>query len=165
MRWMEETQEVHFRRVGMRFGGGLGRMSLVDVEHTLCEVFKYLRIQDRIRSKDDGITVVASGKKFNGTGVGCQPPRLPRSIHLPIAWSTPKNSKSRKVLRIKTETTRAVKEYVVSGIVDHRVVGVGKGREMEYLVEWVGYEGRTWEPAEMIECDIPWMVDAYWVKV
>ena len=165
MRWMEETQAMHFRRVGARFGGGVGRMSLVDVEHTLCEVFKYLRIQDRIRNKDDGITVVASGKKFNGTGVGCQPPRLPRNIHLPIAWSTPKNSKSRKVLRIKTETTRVVKEYVVSGIVDHRVVGVGKSREMEYLVEWVGYEGRTWEPAEIIECDIPWMVDAYWVKV
>lgn len=45
IRYMSDTQEEHFERLGLRFGGLRGRMlQLIDCQNLFCEVDKYARV-------------------------------------------------------------------------------------------------------------------------
>lgn len=145
VRWMQLSQSGHFSRLGLTFNG-LGHerrpMMLCDIEHTLCELDKYIRKCNNPSSK---------GHLFRGTGeLG--------EIRIPMAWC----HEDRRILRIKNRVeaeTEALERFVVESIVDHRLVdGV-----REFLVFWEGYgeDEVTWEPEESLMEDVPNMVKAY----
>ena len=149
IRWMTERQTEHFERLDLRpalLGKEKRKMSLVDVEHTLCEMHKYTRITE---SGGTGY-----GKRFT-----LKTEKLPRWPTLPTAWSHPARSVSNpKPGRMGRE--RAEKVYVVNQILDR---GETEEGEVIYLVDWLGYppSARTWEPAEELVLDAPEMVEEY----
>lgn len=144
VRWMQITQHEHFTRLGIEFNG-LGPdhlpMMLCDIEHTLCELDKYIR----------KCTDVSPGRPFGPNGK-LGKPRLPR------AWS----HKSRSVLRIKSQEeaeAEVLEKYVVEAIKGHRVVdGV-----REFHVLWEGYpeDEASWEPEDSLVEDAPKVVREY----
>ncbi|KAF8842281.1 chromo-domain-containing protein [Paxillus ammoniavirescens] len=144
VRWMQVTQEQHFERLGITFNGlGPDRlpMTLCDIEHTLCELDKYVR---RCSQK-------AKPRPFEPSG------KLGK-IRLPKAWS----HKSRRVLRIKCPEeaeAEVLEKFIVESIEAHREVhGV-----REFLVLWEGYpeDEATWEPEDGLMEDAPSVVNAY----
>ncbi|KIJ70167.1 hypothetical protein HYDPIDRAFT_104842 [Hydnomerulius pinastri MD-312] len=84
VRWMQISQDEQFERLGITFNGlgpGHRPMMLCDIEHTLCELDKYVRkCSDRRKG----------GRQFHPAG------KLGK-FRLPKAWS----HKSRGLLRIK----------------------------------------------------------------
>ncbi|KAG9317545.1 hypothetical protein JVU11DRAFT_1751 [Chiua virens] len=144
VRWMQITQKEHFERLGIKFNG-LGPnnlpIMLCDIEHTLCELDKYIRKCAR----------PPGGRSYEGTG-NLGEPRLPK------AWS----NESRTILRIKSpEEAEAeiLEKYVVESIQGHRVVdGV-----REFHVFWEGYaeDDATWEPEYSLMEDAPDVVCDY----
>lgn len=42
-------------------------------------------------------------------------------------------------------------EFFIEEILDSRHHGRGKGRRLQYLVKWLGYDQPSWEPAEYLE--------------
>jgi hypothetical protein len=153
IRWMAETQDQHFARLGLTFNGlGPDRipMQLADIEHTLCEVDKYARFaHPSIRS--------AVGK--TSTRVTLFSPsvhHLPNVPNFPKAWSHP----DRKIVRIRPGgPIKATQRYVVEKLVDH----VEEDGILYYHIHWEGYPvaKRTWEPAEAIMEDAPGKVEEY----
>ncbi|THH07988.1 hypothetical protein EW145_g3016 [Phellinidium pouzarii] len=147
IRWMTETQDEHFERLGLEFSG-LGKrgraMTLVDVEHTLCEVHKYSRLVSE-RS-------FAHGKRF--TPVTEELPRYPA---LPKAWNHPAR---RLVRRRPGKYEHPQKQFVVSKILDK---AIDENGNVIYFVDWQGYESsdRTWEPASILLEDAPLAVEDY----
>lgn len=144
VRWMQLSQDEHFERLGIRFNG-LGPdhlpMMLCDIEHTLCELDKYIR-------KCDNKT---PGRPF-------VPTRTLGKMRLPKAWS----HKSRHVLRIRSEQeaeTEVLEKFVVESIEAHREVNGVR----EFHVFWEGYpeDEATWEPEDSLMEDAPSVVRAY----
>lgn len=144
VRWMQMTQYEHFERLGITFNG-LGPnhlpMMLCDIEHTLCELDKYIR---KCASKTIGRPFVANGTLGK--------------LRLPKAWSL----KSRHVLRIRSEQeaeAEVLEKFIVESIEGHREVdGV-----REFHVFWEGYpeDQATWEPEDSLMEDAPSIVRAY----
>ncbi|KAF9247228.1 hypothetical protein BU15DRAFT_84772 [Melanogaster broomeanus] len=138
VRWMQITQEQHFERLGITFNG-LGpdhlAMMLCDIEHTLCELDKYVR---RCSNKTKNRPFEASGKLGK--------------MRLPKAWS----HKSRRILRIKcVEEAEAevVEKFIVESIEGHREVDGSR----EFLA--------TWEPEDSLMEDAPSMVKDYLKRI
>lgn len=144
VRWMQISQSEQFERLGIKFTG-LGPnhlpMMLCDIEHTLCELDKYIR----------KCTNKSMGRQFGPNG-DLGKPRLPK------AWS----HKSRDVLRIKSQEeaeAEVLEKFIVEAIKGHRVVdGV-----RELRVFWKGYpeDEATWEPEDSLMEDAPSVVCAY----
>ncbi|KAL0065448.1 hypothetical protein AAF712_007512 [Marasmius tenuissimus] len=95
MRWMADTQDEHFERLGLEFEGlGMGkgrrrvRLELADIEHSICEVDKYARaIHPRI----------VNGRKTFRREYAHNPAKILPPVVLPKAWS----HSDRKVTRIR----------------------------------------------------------------
>ncbi|KAI6119414.1 hypothetical protein EDD16DRAFT_1692706 [Pisolithus croceorrhizus] len=144
VRWMQSSQDEHFARLRLNFDG-LGDqghpMMLCDIEHTLCELDKYIRKCGQS----------SKGRPFVGTGeLG--------EFRLPKAWS----DEARQVVRIKNKEEAEpdiVEKFVVQSIRDHRLVD----GMLEFLVFWEGYEEdeATWEPEDTLVEDAPTTVKAY----
>jgi hypothetical protein len=155
MRWMAETQDEHFARLGLSFNG-LGpqrlRMGLADIEHTLCEVDRYSRIaHPKIPSLWGGFhkrTTIHG--KFH-------PSRTPYpKFRIPKAWAHP----DRKIVRpTQVPQERVEKRFVIERIIGKR----GEDRNVEYLVEWWGYslDDASWEPEEHLMVQAPDVVGEY----
>ncbi|KAL0579381.1 hypothetical protein V5O48_002606 [Marasmius crinis-equi] len=97
IRWMAETQDEHFQRLGLSFSGlGPNRlpMDLADMEHSICEVDKYARVVHP--SITHGRTAIKRLYKPS-------PARVLPQLVLPKAWSHP----SRKIARIKPSSSRS----------------------------------------------------------
>ncbi|KAL5484863.1 hypothetical protein ACEPAI_7505 [Sanghuangporus weigelae] len=154
IRWMTETQERHFARLGLEpavlsngNGDGKRKMTLVDVEHTLCELHKYVRI---LSSAQGG----GYGKRFTQKTA-----RLPRWPVFPRAWAHAARTRTRpKPGRLGNK--RAEKVYVVNRILDK---GETEEGEVVYFVDWLGYpaSARTWEPRTSLLDDAPLAVEEY----
>lgn len=148
IRWMCDNQEDMFGRLCLepvQLEQGTGkprRMTLVDVEHTLCEVQKYARIATGSNQ--------SLGKKFKPTSdLG--------KIIIPKAWA---NAKRRTIRLAKGPHERVPKRYVVESVIDKRVDDDG---DVQYLVDWLGYSAkdRTWEPGVVLKQDAPVAVKEY----
>ncbi|KAH7887814.1 hypothetical protein F5I97DRAFT_900768 [Phlebopus sp. FC_14] len=144
VRYMQLYQEDHFTRLGIVFNG-LGEhrrpMMLCDIEHTLCELDKYVRMCEN-----------------NGRIRPFEPSGKLDKMRLPKAWS----HKSRHILRIKCPLeaeAQVVEKFVVESIGAYRKVGGTR----EFLVFWEGYSNdeATWEPEESLMEDAPSLVKAY----
>ena len=49
IRYMSDTQEEHFARLGLRFSGLNGRrLQLIDCQNLFCEVGKYARVEIQV---------------------------------------------------------------------------------------------------------------------
>jgi hypothetical protein len=155
MRWMAETQDEHFARLGLKFNG-LGpqqlRMGLADIEHTLCEVDRYSRVAHPKISSFRGGThkrTTLQGK--------FQPSSRPYpKLHIPKAWAHP----DRKIVRpTQVPQERVEKRYVIENILGKQ----GEGENVKYLVEWWGYplDDATWEPKEHLMDQAPDVVEEY----
>ena len=148
MRWMMETQSEHFERLGLEpalLGREKRKMTLVDIEHTLCEVHKY--------------TELLEGKKGHPRKYKAITLDFPREATLPKAWGHP----DRRVIRRKPgeeNRKKPEKVYVVGRILDK---GVDEDGETVYYVDWLGYgpNDRSWEPASVICEDAPTVVEEY----
>ncbi|KAL5476407.1 hypothetical protein ACEPAI_3412 [Sanghuangporus weigelae] len=135
IRWMTDTQKRHFARLGWEpavLSNGNGKdekrkMTLVDMEHTLCELHKYVRI---LSSAQGG----GYGKRF--AQVAC----------VPACMGPPARTRTRpKPEPGRLGNARAEKVYVVNRILDK---GETEDGEVIYFVDWFGYPAsvRTWEP-------------------
>ena len=150
IRWMCDSQDEMFQMLDLEpvlldTGNGKTRkMTLVDVEHTLCEVQKYVRI-------------VSGPGQETGWGKKFKPTSDLGNIVIPKAWSC----KERMKIRIATgHHERAPKRYVVDSVLEKRVNEDG---DVEYLVDWVGYtaKDRTWEPEKVLKEDAPLAVEEF----
>ena len=147
IRWMQLTQPDHFERLNLKFRGlgPTGRpMMLCDIEHTLCEIDKYIRKLS-----------APAHRTFQPSG------KLPK-IRFPKAWSL----SARQELRIKSQKeaeTEFIEKFVVGSIQSHRDVDGGR----EFLVYWEGYsdDEATWEPEDMLADDAPDAIREYWNRV
>jgi len=157
MRWLQVTQNEHFKRLGLYFSGlGPDRlpMQLCDIEHTLCEVDKYARVAHPNIRGLHGRTHLR-GASFRPSST------FSPDIHIPKAWSHP----DRKKVRIKPGGPFKVrKRYVISRIIDHRNNEMG---HMEFKVRWWGYsdEDDTWEPEDELREDAPGAVETYLASI
>ncbi|KAH7916180.1 hypothetical protein BJ138DRAFT_1076001 [Hygrophoropsis aurantiaca] len=152
IRWMQATQYDHFERLGLSFDGlGSNRapLMLCDIEHTLCELDKYVRVT----------TGVSRGRPYTPSDAEPLEP-----LCLPKAWE----SCAREKCRIKTKkeanwSTDLVEKYDVESIIAHKVV---KG-QTQLRVRWRGYteEDNTWEPESVLVQDAPLAVESYWAMV
>ncbi|KAF9552701.1 hypothetical protein CPC08DRAFT_673900 [Agrocybe pediades] len=155
MRYMANTQDEHFKRLGLQFSG-LGPnnlpMSIADIEHTLCEVDKYCRVaHPQLKGKRTHITRNFKVPEPLKVGEGKPNPAI-----LPKAWSHP----NRRISRIRPEKTLLVeKRYEVKRIDGHRDTENGK----QYFVYWVGYpdSDATWEFESSLLEDAPAIVQEY----
>ncbi|EIW82379.1 hypothetical protein CONPUDRAFT_164992 [Coniophora puteana RWD-64-598 SS2] len=141
LRWMKATQRHHFKRLGLTFDGlGPSRlpMQLCDIEHTLCEFYKYLR------SCNGGVQ--RSGRNFRSD----MAPLL-KPVRLPKAW----DHADRQIIRIRPP----VEKYEVEEVVDHKWVG----KSRMFQVYWVGYsvDEATWEPEQMLRRDAKLALEKY----
>ncbi|KAG2042930.1 hypothetical protein BDR03DRAFT_489917 [Suillus americanus] len=146
IRWMQLTQSDHFSRLDLKFNGlgpGARPIMLCDIEHTLCEVDKYVRKLG-----------TPARRAFHPSGA------LPKMC-LPKAWTLPE----RLSLRIKCQKEAEVEfieKFVVSSIQSHR----GVEGEREFLVFWEGYssDDASWEPEDMLADDAPNAIREYWER-
>ena len=153
MRYLANTQNQHFKRLGLAFSG-LGPkklpMDVSDIEHTLCEVDKYCRVaHPQLKGKRTNIT-----RSFEPSTLRS----LPKPI-FPSAWSHP----SRKTPRIRPDKNLVIdKRYTIKAIKDHKKGPTG----MLYLIYWDGYsaEDATWEPEELLLADAPVVLFEYKLK-
>ncbi|KAF9264564.1 hypothetical protein L218DRAFT_958273 [Marasmius fiardii PR-910] len=98
IRWMADTQDVHFQRLGLDstfspLGTSRFPLELADIEHSICEVDKYARlVHPEIRQRRK--TIKRTYKHVPGRSL---PP-----IVIPNAWKDPR----RTVVRIRPDATR-----------------------------------------------------------
>ncbi|KAH8119588.1 hypothetical protein DFH11DRAFT_1686403 [Phellopilus nigrolimitatus] len=143
----------HFARLGLapaRLGKEGRPMTLVDVEHTLCEVHKYTRL--------GGTALPSSWKQKNQVKQYAVTTKcMPRYPVLPRAWADPVRSCTRPR---PGRYERPEKHYVVGGIVDRQEDADG---EVWYFVDWLGYDAsaRTWEPEGQLREDAAPLVEEF----
>ncbi|KZV76371.1 chromo-domain-containing protein [Peniophora sp. CONT] len=124
---------------------GTPGLSIVDIEHVLCEYSKYVRI--------------ASPDKYN-----CRPFDL-QEASSKVTRILPKNWKSARAAfleRNRKYTNPAADkkgEYEISAILDDAKID----GELHYKVRWQGWgpDADTWEPAATFKKQSPELVDAY----
>jgi hypothetical protein len=156
MRYMAENQEYHFKRLGLNFSG-LGPqkllMSIVDIEHMLCEVDKYSReAHKQLKGKRKNLD--RRYKPSAMKGISDRPAVIPK------AWS----NRARREPRIRPERELCNdKRYQVDRIMDH----CDEERGRFYLVRWVGYgpEDDSWEWESSLMDDAPVVVREYHQKL
>lgn len=149
IRWIMETQSTHFERLGLKpavLGAEKRRMTLVDVEHTLCEMHKYTRAS-------------AKGAAPKGGRFTPRSRHMPRYPFLPKVWKDG-GRESVKVKPGRKDRERAAKVYVIARIVEREEDE--DGEEM-FLVDWLGYSSseRTWEPGRAIREDAPRAIEDF----
>ncbi|KDQ63453.1 hypothetical protein JAAARDRAFT_202897 [Jaapia argillacea MUCL 33604] len=128
MLYLHQTQDSHFARLGIknppRLSSRHTELSLVDLEHSLCECEKYSRAKHpEIRGKRTTIAPFRASTK-------------PVTMDLPSSW-TKLASKKRKQYPEPPplDDDDSDPEYYVSHIVAEHSRGSGK----EYLIRWEGY--------------------------
>ncbi|OCH93677.1 hypothetical protein OBBRIDRAFT_749100 [Obba rivulosa] len=148
-KYLHSTQWYHFSRLGIP-PGDLPRLcdsvpaglTMVDMEHALCEVEKY----SRARHPD------ISGKKMKVARREYVPRKQPPTAALPDHWLSPEGLR-RPALRcpppVDPDSSDPNPEYEVSHIVAEKPYGDGPS---QYLVRWTGYghEDDIW----LRECDL-----------
>lgn len=144
MRWFVDNAPAQFQRLGLEFDG-LGPdhlpLSVVDVEHAICEVDKYARLaHPRIKGTKERKSIKACYKVKEGSGEGkVEPMRLPK------AWDNPKSKVERICPRpIVASETR----YIVEKILGHETDKNGK---IKYIIKWEGYLKTSKEPKEHLD--------------
>jgi len=154
MRYMANTQDEHFKRLGLEFSGlGPQRlpMGVADIEHTLCEVDKYCRAaHPELQGKKKHLVRLFKPPPTAYT------PSAPSPAILPKAWSHP----ARRTPRIREDKVLKVeKRYEVEHLADHRDTPNGK----QYFVYWVGYSAKdaSWEFESSLLQDTPESVEEY----
>ncbi|CAA7262619.1 unnamed protein product [Cyclocybe aegerita] len=153
MRYFVESQDFHFRRLGLEFSGlGPKRlpMDLADIEHTLCEVDKYCRAAHP----------QLKGKRTNMHRLHqpSSPPKRHPAV-LPKAWTHP----ARRTPRIRPQKVLVLeKRYEIERIADDELVGGVR----KFLVYWKGYPASdaTWEFESSLVHDAPGAVKDYLSK-
>lgn len=159
MRYLAASQAQHFERLGLEFSGlgpkGLP-MTVVDIEHTLCEVDKYCRIaHPHLKGKRTNLHRVYRAPM---EGEGAEKSwRLPKAV-LPKAWAHP----ARRTPKVREDRTLYVeKRYEIESLRGHR--DVPRGQERQFLVYWVGYppSDATWEFESSLVHDAPLVVAEY----
>ncbi|KAF5381916.1 hypothetical protein D9757_007574 [Collybiopsis confluens] len=153
IRYMMETQDKHFRRLGLDFSGlGPKRlpMELADIEHAICEVDKYSRLAHPEISGRNG------RRELRRNWSRPTEPSLP-SVVLPRAWS----HRKRKKVRPCNDLPKTEVRYLVAKILGHREDEHG---EIFCHTRWVNYgpQDDTWEPATVLLQDAPVIVNEYW---
>ncbi|KAJ3742972.1 hypothetical protein DFH05DRAFT_1498814 [Lentinula detonsa] len=155
IRYMMETQQQHFCRLGLQFSGlGPNRlpMELADMEHAICEVDKYARKAhpNIVDNKNGRLELRRKWTPSNDP--------YPATPVFPDAWSHARRNITRRCHKVPA----VQKRWAVENIVTHRVV---QGRT-ECNVHWYGYSSNsdTWEPVETLFEDTPEIVNAYWKK-
>ncbi|KAH9477081.1 hypothetical protein JR316_0010997 [Psilocybe cubensis] len=162
IRYLAASQAYHFQRLGLEFSGlGPKRlpMTVVDIEHTLCEVDKYCRVaHPQLKGKRTNLH-----RTFRPSSVGAEGAdagrswALPKAV-LPKAWADPR----RRTSRIREDRTLHVeKRYEIESLRDHREAP--NGQERQFLVYWVGYppSEATWEFESSLAHDAPLVVAQY----
>ncbi|KAJ3986947.1 hypothetical protein F5890DRAFT_1500691 [Lentinula detonsa] len=155
IRYMMETQQQHFCRLGLQFSGlGPDRlpMELADMEHAICEVDKYAR-----KAHPNIVDNKKGRSELRRKWTPSSDP-YPATPVFPDAWSHARRNITRRCHKVPT----VQKRWAVENIVTHRVV---QGRT-ECNVHWYGYSSKsdTWEPVETLFEDTPEIVNAYWKK-
>jgi hypothetical protein len=153
IRWLAETQDQHFKRLGIRFSG-LGPdklpMGVADIEHTVCEVDKYSRLaHPNFKGKRTEMR-----RRYEPSSAP-----YPKNPCLPKAWAHP----DRLIPRIRPGGPPVIeKRYTIDCIGDHRTGKDG----VEFLVYWRGYADKdaTWEPKQLLLEDAPLAVAEYLEK-
>lgn len=151
MRYLVDSQESHFKRLGLNFSG-LGPkklpMDIADIEHTLCEVDKYCRVaHPQLKGARQNIS-----RNFHSH----LKPSVVNPAVLPKVWNHP----DRCLPRIRPEKElRHEKRYEINYIKDHR----DHNGQRQYLVYWVGYSDAdaSWEFESSLLEDAPAAVKAY----
>jgi len=150
IRWLVETQDEHFERLGINFsrlGPKKLPMDVADVEHTLCEVDKYCRIaHPHLKGRRTTIR-----RNFSPSG-----DYVPMPSVVPKAWS----DSARLVSRIRANQKLIVEpRYEINRLGGHRKGPNG----LEFLVFWLGYPNSdaTWEPELSLASDAPVIVKEY----
>ncbi|KAF8637106.1 hypothetical protein AX17_003010 [Amanita inopinata Kibby_2008] len=150
IRWLVQTQDQHFKRLGIQFSG-LGPekrpMDVADIEHVVCEVDKYSRLaHPQYKGKRTEIRRV-----FEPSDAP-----YPSKAYFPKAWSHP----DRKIPRVRPGGPPVVeKRYMIN-----RIGGQRQGENgVEYFVYWFGYpdSDATWEPEALLLEDAPLAVEEY----
>lgn len=155
MRWLVDTQDEHFLRLGISFSK-LGPqnlpMDVSDVEHSVCEVDKYCRAKHPSIKGMDSRTNMKRVYDAFGTSVTT----YPAQAALPKAWDHPK----RATPNIREGPLHVDKRYEVARIAKHRTTETGV---REFLVFWVGYpdSDATWEPESSLMQDAAIIVKEY----
>jgi hypothetical protein len=84
IRYMTETQDQHFERLGLEFGGLFGRpLQLIDCQNLFCEVDKYARVAHPETRGISGRTRIK--QKF-------RPQAVPLTAYFPPRWGLPSAS-------------------------------------------------------------------------
>ncbi|KAK7035360.1 hypothetical protein VNI00_011891 [Paramarasmius palmivorus] len=134
MRWMMETQDDHFRRLGIkppRLGPQQLPLDLSDIEHSICEVDKYARLaHPKIRGEQNRTNL---RRVYRLESARTLPP-----MALPKAWnkrtdtaqSVDLSSVSRALTCFGNNLVCTVEE-----IIKHRILDDGSN---EFLVQWHG---------------------------
>lgn len=150
IRWLVETQDQHFERLGINFsrlGPKKLPMDVADVEHTLCEVDKYCRLaHPHLKGRRTEIR-----RNFSPSE-----DYVPMPSVVPKAWS----DSARRVSRIRADQKLVVeKRYEVDRLGGHRKGPNG----LEFHVFWLGYpkSDATWEPELSLASDAPVIVKEY----
>ncbi|ESK89922.1 uncharacterized protein Moror_770 [Moniliophthora roreri MCA 2997] len=134
MKWMMETQDEHFRRLGIQFsrlGPNQLPMDLSDIEHSVCEVDKYSRlVHPTIQGEGDRTHIRRIYKPEFA--------RVLPAIVLPKAWDHPRQTSS--LMRLPECSLMCT----VEDIIKHRELDDDGGNE--YLVHWQDSSGDrdTW---------------------
>ncbi|KZT26800.1 hypothetical protein NEOLEDRAFT_1043203, partial [Neolentinus lepideus HHB14362 ss-1] len=140
MKYLRDTQFDHWARLGItdlpRLYEGRTGVTLVDLEHSLCECEKYSRVKHpSIKGKRKVIKQVYSASKKS------------LDLVLPEKW-TPRGGTSSAPIFVThlpdeplTELEESDPEYEVSHIIKESQLPEGG---MEYLVRWVGW-GPEWD--------------------
>ncbi|EIW58728.1 uncharacterized protein TRAVEDRAFT_58866 [Trametes versicolor FP-101664 SS1] len=141
LRYLHRTQHAHFARLRVRpdciprVPGRAHGLSMVDIEHALCECEKYSR------AFHPGIV----GKRLKVAKRVFAPRPAPITADVPAHWLAGARRRTEGLLRPGAITVGGKKEYEVEHIVAEK--RNQSGSDPLYLIRWVGWgpDGDTWQ--------------------
>lgn len=157
LEWLFEHQERLFKRAGVKkkdipavLPSNPG-LTLVDLEHALCETHKYITI--RLRGPGGYASRVYKPNSTPVTRV--LPPRWKETALAIIKREEKYNRPSAEVATGNLDDS----QWLISHIVEKASIA----GELHYRVRWKGYEPEedTWEPSERLKEDAAELVDEY----